>query len=381
MAVYAQSTLTLSDAKTIVQTSAGNVTDTDLGTLAARSLQQAIERWNNHHLWNWLLVEAGTIGVSSTLGGDYPLPGDFGFVYDVKLTTLPKVLRPMTQREYDWYDPLASASTPGWYGTFNSGTAGTLRIYPTPSLTDLLLLRYYRRMAIPMESVAVATCSTQAADYTDASCTTVSGSDVLTLGTAITTTTIQPGCVVAGTGVTAGTTVLRILTSTTVQMSAAATSPGAGRSMNFGLNILTTTVTNGFNNVRTGAPVSGTGIGSGKTVAKLLSTTTLLLSSATAAATGSITATFDSGSVLLDIPADFERAILALGKYYYLTDKGGDSQRIQNWKEEAERGLMEAKNKDAVQPDEMLAFQPGYLAPSPQWPMNPNAIGWAGTDW
>lgn len=382
MALYAQCSLTLSDARKDVAQSAASQNDPDMLTLAAKAIRQAIERYNNHHPWNFLLLEAPVFGIDGTLGSDYPLPADFGFIYDVRTTTNNKrVIRPMTQREYDWMDPFQNTGIAQTYGLLNSGGTGTIRFYPPLSSGDLVQLDYYRRMALPMESVTVATSSTITNDYTDSNASITNGSNVLTLGTAVTPTTFYPGAVISGpAGIPAGTTVVTILTSTTVQMSKNATATASAQTANFGLNILTTTVANGFNNVRLGAPVSGAGIAAGTTVSRLISTTKVLLSTATAAATGSISVTFDSTSVLLDIPADYERAIMALSKYYFLTDKGGEAERQAAWKEEAQVGMIEAKNKDSTIPDEILAFQPGYLAPQPNFTLTPNSIAWSWMD-
>lgn len=380
MALYAQCSLTLSDARKDVAQTAGAQNDTDMLTLAAKAIRQAIERYNNHHPWNFLLLEAPLFGLDSTLGSDYPLPADFGYIYDIRSTTNTKrVIRPMTQREYDWTDPVQTPGTPTTYGLINAGGTGLIRFYPPPAAGDLIQMVYYRRLAIPMESVTVASCTTTASDYTDSNATTVSGSNILTLGTAITPTTVWPGAVIANAGIPVGTTLVRTLTSTTVQMSAAATASATGQTVTFGMNILTTTTANGFNNIRLGVPVTVSGVVGGTTVSRIISTTKLLLSVAsTSAVSGS--AVFDSTNVLLDIPADYERAVMALAKYYFLTDKGGEAERQAAWKEEAQTGMIEAKNKDSTIPDDLLAFQPGYLAPQAYYPLTPNSVAWTFMD-
>jgi len=78
-----------------------------------------------------------------------------------------------------------------------------------------------------------------------------------------------------------------------------------------------------------------------------------------------------SASGALDLPEDFESAFLALAKYYFLVDKGGDPERVASWKEEGFGGMNQARSMEQHQPDQVSTLLPGYLADSPGW--NPNS--------
>lgn len=379
MAIFPQCSITLSDARADVAQSSGDQGDTEMETLAYKAIRQAIERWNHYHPWVLLLNTADDIGVDSSLGQDYLLPPDFGMIYNVKSAANSRNLRPLTQREYDWADPFAQPGTPTHYGLYRVGAVGKIRLYPTPAGGDRISVKYYRRLNIPMQSVAVGSSTTSASDVTLTGCTLVSGSTTLT-STSTNMGNIYVGAVLANANITAGTTVVRINSSTELVMSAAATGSASAQSVTVGLNLLQNSTAGAFNNVRIGAPVSGTGVAAGTTVYRIITPTSLVLSAPTTSAINT-TVTFDSSSTLLDIPADWERGVIAQAKYYYLTDKGGDSQRIQGWRDEADRALSEAKGKDNMVTDDLLGFQPGYLAPQVYYPLNPNDVRWAWSDW
>lgn len=379
MAIFQQSSLTYSAAKTIVTTAAGTVTDSDLLTLSGHAIQQAIERWNNKRYWTFLLTTAGTIGVDPSLGQDYLLPPDFNAPYDLRTLSNKRMLIPMTQREYGWADPYQQPGTPFFYGMFNSGGLGKLRLYPSPVSTDTLTLHYYRRMAIPMDTTSTdASCSVASNRLTFTGATTVSGSNVLTVASGA--ASAYPGEVITHANVPNGTTVSYVAMDTQIIMSANATASGAATAT-LGMTIATSTTTTAFNGFRPGAALTAPSQLAGLTVQRVIDPQTLQFSGPASATFNNQIITGDSSNTLLDLHADFERGILSLAKFYYLTDKGGDPQRIQSWDAEAKAAFAEAINRDSTVADDQLAFQPGYLAPQSSYPMNPNDIRWAWTDW
>jgi len=376
MSLFQQSTITFTDAKAIVTGSAGTVTDTALTKMGAIAICQAIEKWNAKRAWNFLTTTAPTFSIDPSLGADYLLPPDFSGAYSARTTTTNKRnLIPVSQREYDWFDPYGMTGTALYYSPYIIGTLGKVRFHPTPSVYDTVVLKYYRKMSLPMASTTTlsgCTCSTTRTTF--AGIPVVSGSRDVTVSS---TSGLYVGEKVDHDThfITAGTTISDIKSSTVLTLSAAATGSGTG-ALTIGSTIMTVSSTNG---IRAAAGVSGTGIASGTTVLRVLDGTTIQLSAPITAAISSVT--FSSEGQFLDIPADYERGILSLAKYYYLRDKGGDEERIKGWKQEGQEAFQEAIANDNTNTDDQQGFQPGYLCPNTSFPSNPNDIRWAYTDW
>jgi hypothetical protein len=379
MNLFQQSSLTYTAAKLQVVRSAGAVTDTDLSTMAGQALTAAVERWNNKKAWSFMLCTAPTFSYDTSLGADYNLPPDFAGPYNLKDTYNKRNLTPKQQREWDWADPTGTPGTPACYGMFLQGGTGKLRLYPTPASYGQLSLKYYRKMAIPMESLTVTGCTCSASRVSLTHAVTTTGSDIVSVTSGAGACYSGEVFTVTG-GLTAGTTILDVRSDTSLQVSAVATG-AVDVTGTVGGTVVTTTTVNGFAGVRRGVTVTGTGVATGSTVRRVIDATTLELSLPISAAMSNVSLTFDSATQWMDIPADYERGIISLAKYYYLRDKGGDEARVQGWQQESEKAFAEALANDATVTDEQIGFKPGYLGPNDNIPASPNDIRWAFTDW
>jgi hypothetical protein len=378
MSLFQQSALTYTSAKNQVARSAGMVTDPDLSTMAAQAVVQAIERWNNKKAWTFLLTTAPTFSFDSSLGQDYNLPADFAGPYSVRDITNKRNFMPIQQRLWDWGDPTATPGAPIMYGMFQQGGDGKLRLYPIPSNSGKISLKYYRQLTLPMESLTVSGCASSATRITFASSSSSIGSDILTVSSGASTCRVGE-VLTTQNGFAAGATIKDIISDTQIQMSVAATG-GSTDPASFGNTILTTS-SGTFAGVRRGAGITVSGVATGTTIQRILSLTQVELSQPVSTAVASGVSTISSESQLLDIPANFERGILALAKFYYLRDKGGDEERIQGWKREADEAFAEAMANDATTPEEQPGFLPGYLGPDTTYPASPNDIRWAWAEW
>lgn len=93
----------------------------------------------------------GTSTVSAEASRDmYDLPSDFKAIYSVRTLNNNTTLRQANRRFYDRsVTNEQDSSTPYGYDLFMIGGLGKLRLLPPPSQTDVLQVRYYRRMYIP----------------------------------------------------------------------------------------------------------------------------------------------------------------------------------------------------------------------------------------
>lgn len=137
-------------ARGVIAQAAAGQNDADELLAAERGLQAALQHWNNVAHWDFLLTNASAITVGSGTA-DYALPANFKSVYTARLQTLKIYLQYTDQRPYDQYDPAAIAGTPTHYTLLAVGAIGSISLIPPPSAPDSLLLRYYRRMAIPVD--------------------------------------------------------------------------------------------------------------------------------------------------------------------------------------------------------------------------------------
>jgi hypothetical protein len=150
---FQQSTLTFNDAQTRVAQSAALQGNTDLLTRAGQAVQFAFQHWNNVQAWPYLLKVGTGINVVPTVQ-DYALPSDFKEVYDVRLTALNRTLQYLPRRQYDravWNQ--TAQNDPTHYTLYLSGLdTGQITLIGIPSNSDVLVLRYYRRMSMPVQS-------------------------------------------------------------------------------------------------------------------------------------------------------------------------------------------------------------------------------------
>lgn len=93
-------------------------------------------------------------GQSATATRDmYSLPADWKAEYSVRLLGAQKVLLPIRQRQYGRsVGNEMIASYPDRYDVFPIGGKGKIRLLRAPAQSDILQLRYYRRMTVPTTS-------------------------------------------------------------------------------------------------------------------------------------------------------------------------------------------------------------------------------------
>jgi len=93
---------------------------------------------------------AGVSVITATATRDYySLPSDWKVGYSVRLLGTQKALTYIQRRIYDRYvvDEF-SAGSPEGYDLFGQGGRGRIRLLPPPNGSDVLFLRYYRRLYI-----------------------------------------------------------------------------------------------------------------------------------------------------------------------------------------------------------------------------------------
>ena len=92
---------------------------------------------------------AGANAVSATATRDmYDLPTDWKTPYSFKMLSGKYALYPMVRRIYDRSQPDEFVTTtPIYYDVFQTGTKGKIRLLNPPAGSDILLMRYHRRMA------------------------------------------------------------------------------------------------------------------------------------------------------------------------------------------------------------------------------------------
>lgn len=211
MPLFQPSTKTFSATITEIADTVGASADTEMKTRAMRSLNAAVEHFNNKAKWTFLLGEAtpttvvapftialtgssGALSATASAGhgvkpldwinGDgftagtrvsataatavgfytalttavtgativrdmYDLPSDYKDAYTVRLLGGNRILRQVGRRFYDRsVDNEWVTGSPEMYDLFMVGSQGKIRILPPPNGGDVMQLRYYRRMAI-----------------------------------------------------------------------------------------------------------------------------------------------------------------------------------------------------------------------------------------
>jgi hypothetical protein len=94
---------------------------------------------------------AGVTVVSGEFTRDmYDLPSDWKREYSIRLLSSQRTLRSTGRRFYDRsITSEQTTSTTTNYDLFAVGARGKIRMLPPPATSDVLLMRYYRRMSIP----------------------------------------------------------------------------------------------------------------------------------------------------------------------------------------------------------------------------------------
>lgn len=212
MSLFQQSSLTLANAEQFVAEQCNKQGTAEMLARARRSIQAAIRHWNKDR-WNWLLTQASDISVVSGTSA-YALPYDYRDMYTVRLSGSPAVpLRYADQRMYDRIVfNQTQQYTPCAYTLFKHGGTGMIELLPNPNAANTLILKYYRRLVVPMTTTSVVTVGTTSGS---ANITAPSGGFAgITLGSPITG---------SGTGIPASTKIKSITSSAAAVMTANAT--------------------------------------------------------------------------------------------------------------------------------------------------------------
>jgi len=142
-------------AKQLVARAIGDVTDETLLDEAGDLILASLEELSLHH-WEFLLKTAATIAVVAGTA-DYELPSDCQKPYTARLGTNQRPLAYAEQRDYDRIVTVVTTGTPTHFtmfpGTVATGATPqhsktTIRLIPTPTSTDTLILKYYRPLGI-----------------------------------------------------------------------------------------------------------------------------------------------------------------------------------------------------------------------------------------
>lgn len=147
--------LTIREAARLVARAIGGANDVDVLDEAEDNLLAAMEDLNI--AWDWdFLRKTTTISISAGTA-DYDLPTDFRAVYTARLTSNARHLVPFRQRDYDRATWTQTSGTPVGYNLYPSSTVEALdpqhtkmsiRLIPTPSSSDTLSIKYYRRTVV-----------------------------------------------------------------------------------------------------------------------------------------------------------------------------------------------------------------------------------------
>jgi len=244
-----------------------------------------------------------TTALVATAGSsDYSLPYDFKDVYGFRITTSgrERTLKGSPRSVYDRVVQTQSGSTGETigYDLFRSGAYGQITLQPSPDVTENTKLLYYRRMWVP--------CTISA-----------SIAAVGSLDTSIGTSALGGFA-----GITNGSPVV-------------ATNQGWTQASNIAY---ATTLVNG--------------------------PTSLTLSGAvfTSAANGTATFNFGGDNWFLDVPEDYENAILSRATHQFLSDLGAPEGRLSYWIQMANSEFDEAQAANQRYEDQDISFELGDLA-------------------
>jgi len=239
--------------------------------------------------------------IASAGTDDYNLPFDFKDVYGFRITSAgrERTLKGSPRSVYDRVVQTQSGNTGETigYDLFRSGAYGQITLQPTPDVTEDTKLLYYRRMWVP--------------------------------------------CTV------------------TASLSAI-----AGTDTNIGATAL-----GGFAGITWGSPVVATGQGWAQTSAVTYATAlinsptsiTLLGATFTASANGSATFAFGGDNWFLDIPEDYENAIMSRAVHQFLSDLGAPEGRLSYWIQMANSEFDEATEANQRYEDQDISFELGDL--------------------
>jgi hypothetical protein len=130
--------------------------------MAGYFLEEAMRNWVAVKDWKYLITDV-SIAITSA-SSVYDLPTDFRKMYDVRLQTNSRTLKYIDASDYDNQHPQASTpSVPTGYMLQHqwevASTGGKIELVPGCSVSDNLLISYYRKVTIPSAILTGATSS------------------------------------------------------------------------------------------------------------------------------------------------------------------------------------------------------------------------------
>ena len=141
---------------------AGSSGDADQLAVAGYAIEMALQHWESLREWKYS-VTSTTFNVTAGTS-TYALPSDFRSVYNLRFRdNSPRVLFYQYKRDYDFNRPnQVGTATPIAYTLVDEGGLGQVELLPANSLTDVMVMYYYRRHTVP----AAITAGTTSADST-----------------------------------------------------------------------------------------------------------------------------------------------------------------------------------------------------------------------
>jgi hypothetical protein len=300
MSLFQPSTLTFGSAKTRIAKKASKQNYSEFLDRAGSALQDSFKFYNKYN-WRWLMTSTTALTVAADTT-DYSLPFDFKDVYGFRITTdgRERTLKGIPRSVYDRVHQVQSGN-PGetiGYDLYRSGTYGQITVQPSPDAASSTKLLYYRRMWVPCTITGVSVLCTGGLDTNVGSASALGGFSGITQGSPAVTTNV--GWTVAATYATA-------------LMS---------------------------------GPLS------------------ITLSGATFTASANGTATFNFGgdNWYLDLPEDYENALLSRATHQFLSDLGAPEGRLSYWIQMANSEFDEAMEANHRYEDQDISFELGDLA-------------------
>ena len=149
---HSASTLSWANAALKVARVVNGQDDNDQIAIATEHISDVFKKWNAKRRWKFLLTKtpASGIGVITTTPGTatYELPDLYKKSYADYLVTSERWLKNTNEQEYIRSGgPAALQNTPTTYQLGNAAGTGLITLSPPPSVAEVLIVWYYRRMA------------------------------------------------------------------------------------------------------------------------------------------------------------------------------------------------------------------------------------------
>ncbi len=147
---------------TVVSRYSGLSNDTNSRSAVLDNVNLAMWEMSLHSTWDWNLTTASNIAVSATVS-DYNLPtasgSEYDEIYDVRLVgDNERTLDFLNRSEYDKLvrGNQDTETIPTHYVLFGTQKGAVIQLVPTPSVTDVLRVRYYVQQFSTVDASATA---------------------------------------------------------------------------------------------------------------------------------------------------------------------------------------------------------------------------------